>query len=200
MIFQCLPLHEQPVALRHLVRSLQSHKFAALGTLENRRSFLHAGFELGLHAGFHIDLCNLKNHGRKLPVCLATALWGIGRLLQRADSCAGISERSQPPQCPIAREARGECDQSRASHVPPSVFWNGMSLVFIPKKAVTSVGGSRHAVRIESVNNRRFVTAIILASSSSSNRRARSCIEPTSWSIASMFCARAPIALATCAS
>src|SRR5262249_14396464 len=59
-----------------------------------------------------------------------------------------------------------------------------MSLVFMPKKPVTSVGGSRHAVRIESVNNRRFVTAIILASSSSSNRRARPCNEPTSWSIA----------------
>src|SRR5215813_13027611 len=97
MIFQSLPLHEQPVALRHLVRSLQSHKFAALGALENRRRFLHAGFELSLHAGFYIDLCNLKNHGRKLSVCLGASLWVIGRLLQRADSCAGTSERTQPP-------------------------------------------------------------------------------------------------------
>src|SRR5439155_20238225 len=43
VIFQRLPLHEQPVALRHLVRALQGHEFAALGALENRRRLFHAG-------------------------------------------------------------------------------------------------------------------------------------------------------------
>ena len=86
-----------------------------------------------------------------------------------------------------------------AIQVPPSLFWNGMSLVFMPKKPVTNVGGSKQAVRMESVSSRRLVMAIILASSSSSSSRARSCKEPTSLSMLSSFCARARIAAATAA-
>ena len=55
-----------------------------------------------------------------------------------------------------------------------------MSLVFMPKKPVTSVGGRRHAVRIESVNSLRFVTVVILASELIEQQAARSCNEPTS--------------------
>jgi len=46
-----------------------------------------------------------------------------------------------------------------AIQVPPSLFWNGMSLAFMPKKPVTNVGGSKQAVRMESVNSRRLVMA-----------------------------------------
>ena len=77
------------------------------------------------------------------------------------------------------------------------MFCQGRSLVFMPKNPVTSVGGSRQAVRIDSVNSRRLVTSVILAAISSSNSRARSYSEPTSLSMASSFCASARMACAT---
>src|SRR4029078_3704417 len=62
MIFHRLPLHEKPVTLRHFLCPLQVHGVAAFGPLEDRRSFLHAGFELGFHAGLHVDLSDFKDH------------------------------------------------------------------------------------------------------------------------------------------
>src|SRR5690242_5225729 len=62
VILQRLPLHEEPIALRHFMRTLQGHGLATLGTLEDGTGFLHAGFELGFHAGFHVDLRNFKDH------------------------------------------------------------------------------------------------------------------------------------------
>src|SRR4029077_11031577 len=68
VIFKSFPLHEQPVALRHFMRLLQRHEFTAFSALENRRGLFYASLELGLHAGFHVDLRNLKYHGRKPSV------------------------------------------------------------------------------------------------------------------------------------
>src|SRR5262245_58326393 len=64
VVFECFPLDEKPVALRHLVRSLQGHEFAAFGAHENRRGLFHARLKLGFHAGLDVYLCNFKNHGR----------------------------------------------------------------------------------------------------------------------------------------
>jgi len=49
----------------------------------------------------------------------------------------------------------------------------------MPKKPVTNVGGSRQAVRTDSVNSLRLVISVMRAATSSSNSRARSCSEPT---------------------
>ncbi len=62
MVFQCFPLHEEPVALRHFMRPLQGHGLAAFGPLENRRGFFHAAFELGFHAGLYVDLRDFEDH------------------------------------------------------------------------------------------------------------------------------------------
>src|SRR4029078_3924751 len=68
VIFKSFRLNEQAVALRHFMRLLQRHEFTAFSALEDRRGLFYASLELGLHAGFHIDLCNLKYHGRKPSV------------------------------------------------------------------------------------------------------------------------------------
>src|SRR5262245_11501097 len=62
MVFQHLPLHEEPVALRHFMRPLQGHGPATFGALEDGRGFLHASFELGFHARLHINLRDFKDH------------------------------------------------------------------------------------------------------------------------------------------
>src|SRR5947209_7693448 len=59
VVLDRVPLHEQPVARRHLDRALQRHAGTALGALEQRRGFLHAGLEFGFRAGLHVDLRDL---------------------------------------------------------------------------------------------------------------------------------------------
>src|SRR6478752_90981 len=63
VIFQRFPLHEQPVALWHLVRALQGHELAAFGALEDRPGLFYAGFKFGFHAGLYVDLGNFEDHG-----------------------------------------------------------------------------------------------------------------------------------------
>src|SRR5690349_18907451 len=62
VVLDRVPLHEQPVAHRLFDRALQRHAGAAFGTLEQGRRLLHAGFELGFHAGLHVDLRDLEEH------------------------------------------------------------------------------------------------------------------------------------------
>src|SRR5262245_37122633 len=85
MVFQRFPLHEQPVALRHLVGALQGHEFAAFGALENRRGLFHARFEFGFHAGLYVYLCNLKDHG-VAPSRRGAALWSAHTKVKRGRS------------------------------------------------------------------------------------------------------------------
>src|SRR4029077_684447 len=86
VVLQRFPLHEQPVALRHFMRTLQGHELAALGALENRRGLVNSGFELGFHAGLHIDLRNFEDHGagfRWRVIVKGAALWSAVSAVKR---------------------------------------------------------------------------------------------------------------------
>ena len=63
VVLQRLPLQEQPVALRVLVRALQARALAALGALEQRHGAFHAGLEVFFHAGLDVDLGDFGDHG-----------------------------------------------------------------------------------------------------------------------------------------
>src|SRR5262245_49739843 len=63
VVFQCLPLHIQPIALRQLVRALQGHELAACAAFENWRGFLHAGLEFAFQSRLDVDLRNYEDHG-----------------------------------------------------------------------------------------------------------------------------------------
>ncbi len=42
---------------------MQVHGLAAFGALEDGGGLFHAGFKFGFHAGLHINLRNLEDHG-----------------------------------------------------------------------------------------------------------------------------------------
>ncbi len=63
-----------------------------------------------------------------------------------------------------------------AYHVPPSPVWNGMSLVFMPKKPVTSVDGSRRQHR----QREQAVVVIAVMQPAISSRSRNNCGGPVS--------------------
>src|SRR5258708_40179055 len=56
VVFYRRPSDEQPVARRLLDRTLQLRALASVPAPEHRRGVVHAGFELGFHAGLNADL------------------------------------------------------------------------------------------------------------------------------------------------
>ena len=90
----------------------------------------------------------------------------IGRINQRLQRYSALVRRRSHHVSPPAAIA-----SISAYHVPPSPVWNGMSLVFMPKKPVTSVDGSRQAGSTDSVNRRRLVIAVMQPAISSRSRK-----------------------------
>src|SRR6476469_8284177 len=63
VVLHGVPGQEKPVARGLLDRTLQRHRPAALGALEQWRGLGGAGFEFGLLAGLNVDLCDFEKHG-----------------------------------------------------------------------------------------------------------------------------------------
>src|ERR1051325_6796340 len=79
MVFERVPLHEQSIALRHFMGTLQRDRFAALGTLEDRPGLFHAGFKVGFHARLDVNLRDFEDHAT-IP---CGERWGEGRIMMR---------------------------------------------------------------------------------------------------------------------
>src|SRR5579871_540010 len=62
VVLQCLPLHEQPVAVRFLDRALELHAMAAFGALEDRSRLLDAVLERVLAARLYVDPGDFHDH------------------------------------------------------------------------------------------------------------------------------------------